>query len=87
MCNVPNIFKVNNKDTRMMSGASFANFEHILHFILLLILLTEFEQINVVWAGETVVQSINLFPVTVKNILSYGLGKFVGIYVMFINPI
>ena len=70
-----------------MSGASFANFEHILHFILLLILLTEFEQINVVWAGETVVQSINLFPVTVKNILSYGLGKFVGIYVMFINPI
>ena len=34
-----NIFKVNNKDTRTMSGASLVNFEHILHFILLSLLL------------------------------------------------
>ena len=34
-----NISKVNNKDTRIMSGASVVNFEHILHFILLLSLL------------------------------------------------
>ena len=33
------IFKVNSKDTRTTSGASSVNFEHILHFILLLILL------------------------------------------------
>ena len=34
-----NIFKVNNKDTKTMSGASLVNFEHILHFILLSLLL------------------------------------------------
>ena len=34
-----NIFKVNNNDTRTMSGASLVNFEHILHFILLSLLL------------------------------------------------
>ena len=34
-----NIFKVNNKDTRTMSGISSVNFEHISHFILQLILL------------------------------------------------
>ena len=38
--NRSNIFKVNNKDIRMTSGAFIIiNFEHILHFILLLILL------------------------------------------------
>ena len=33
------IFKINNKDTRMTSGASIVNFKPILHIILLLILL------------------------------------------------
>ena len=37
--NVSFIFNVNNKDTRM-TAASIVNFEHILHFILLLLLLT-----------------------------------------------
>ena len=32
-----NILQVNHKGNRMMPGASFVNFEHILHFILLLI--------------------------------------------------
>ena len=32
------LFTVNNKDTRTMSGVSIVNFEHISHFILLLIL-------------------------------------------------
>ena len=36
--NIPNIFKVNNKDTRAMYGASFLNFEHMSHLILLLLL-------------------------------------------------
>ena len=34
-----NIFKVNNKDTRTTSDTFIAKFEHISHFILLLILL------------------------------------------------
>ena len=34
-----NIFKVNNKDSRAISGASTVNFEHISHFILPLLLL------------------------------------------------
>ena len=34
-----NRFKVNNKDTRKMYGASIVNFEHILHVTVLLILL------------------------------------------------
>ena len=34
------VFKVNNKDTRMTSVASIVNFEHILHFILVLLVLT-----------------------------------------------
>ena len=41
-----NIFKINNKDTRMMCGASIDNFEDILHFINI----HEFEQINAGWA-------------------------------------
>ena len=54
-----NIFKVNNKDNRMTSGASTVNFKHILHFIIIVV---EFNQINVgrnnwekyivLWAGE-----------------------------------
>ena len=39
-----NIFKVNNKDNRMTSGASTVNFKHILHFIIIVV---EFNQINV----------------------------------------
>ena len=34
---VSNIFKDENKDTRMMSGASVVGFEHISNFILLLL--------------------------------------------------
>ena len=41
-----NIFKVKNKDTRTMSGASFVNFEHILHYILLLSLLNSNKQMS-----------------------------------------
>ena len=31
-----NILQVNNKDIRTMSGASFVNLKHVLHFIVLL---------------------------------------------------
>ena len=34
-----NMFTVNNKDTRTMSVTTIVNFEHISHFILLLLLL------------------------------------------------
>ena len=34
-----NIFKVNNKDARMVSGVSIVTFEHISNFILHLLLL------------------------------------------------
>ena len=37
--NVSDTFKVNNKDTRTTSGASIVNFEHVPHFILLILLL------------------------------------------------
>ena len=36
---VSNIFKVNNKNTKKISGASIVNFEHIFHVIVLIILL------------------------------------------------
>ena len=63
--NVSFIFNVNNKDTRM-TAASIVNFEHILHFILLILLLTlnkcwlclwiyifsNSEKYIVLWAGK-----------------------------------
>ena len=36
---MPNILEVNNKYTRLTTGVSIVNFEHILQFILLLLLL------------------------------------------------
>ena len=39
LSNMSNIFTVNNKDTRTTSGVSVVNFEHTLHYILLLTLL------------------------------------------------
>ena len=36
---MPNMFEVNNKYTRTTTGVSVVNFEHILQFILLLLLL------------------------------------------------
>ena len=38
MSNLFKVFKVNNKDTRMGSGASVVDYEHILQFILMLLL-------------------------------------------------
>ena len=43
-----NISKVNNKDTRTMSGA-FINLEHISHFT---VNISEFKQIHSSWAKE-----------------------------------
>ena len=63
----------------MTSGTSIFNFKHVLHFILPL----KFEQIIAGWAWETAA-SDNEF---VSNIMSYGLGKFVGLCVfVFIHP-
>ena len=45
--NKSNVFKVNNKDTRIIYVASLVNFEHILHFIILLLLLNS----NKCWLG------------------------------------
>ena len=38
MSNLFKLFKVNNKDTRMESGASVVDYEHISQFILMLLL-------------------------------------------------
>ena len=43
-----NVFKDNNKDTRIASVASNVNFEHILKFIQLFFI-ADFEQINAGW--------------------------------------
>ena len=72
-----NIFKVNSKDTRTVS----VNFEHISHFILQLI--TEFKLSPV--GPEKLVSYNKVFFRTVRNILSYGLGKFVGLHVFILN--
>ena len=46
-----NIFKVDKKNSRILSGGSIVNFEFILHFIIIIV---EFNQINAGWAWETV---------------------------------
>ena len=74
-----NIFKVNSKDTRTVS----VNFEHISHFILLLI--AEFK-LPPVGSEKLVSYTIKLIS-ELRNILSYGLGKFVGLHVfILIHP-
>ena len=47
-----NIFRVNNEDTRMTSGASFVNFEHIAIYSVIIV---EFQQIDVVWSCDILV--------------------------------
>ena len=81
--NVANIFKVNIKGTRLMSAASIINFKNILPFIILLILL--FLLLYYCWfAGWTWHSKISdnkLLPVAARNVVSYGLEKFVGLHV------
>ena len=62
------------------------NFEHISHFILLLLLLNSNKQMLL---GPKKLQflTINLFSVPVGNMFSYGLGIFVGLHVfILIHP-
>ena len=68
-----------------LSGASIVNSEHIYqHFILLLILLNSSKYMPV---GPEKLQfhTINLFSVTVKNVLSYDLRVQQLVYVMYIR--
>ena len=74
--NLSDIFKVKNKVNRMASGAFVVNFENILHFILIFCI--DFNLINVEPEKS---QTINFFSVTERNMLYYGLGKFVGLHV------
>ena len=69
-----NIFRVNNEDTRMTSGASFVNFEHIAIYSVIIV---EFQQIDVAWSCDILV-SDNKF---VRNIQSCGLEKFFRLHV------
>ena len=55
-----NIFKVNNKDIRTTSGVSIVNFEHVLHYILLSILLNS-NKYMLLGPEERQFQTINLF--------------------------
>ena len=63
---VSNRFKVNNKDTRKMSGASVVNFEHILHVTVLLILLS-LNKLMTAGPEKQQFQTITFFSITVKN--------------------
>ena len=66
----------------MASGTSIVNFQHFIsHFILPSNLLNSNEQM-LVRPEKRKFQTINLFLVTVRNILSSGLGKFVRVYVL-----
>ena len=69
------------KDTGMTPGTSIVNFEHVSHFITLSNLLNSNKQM-LVGPEKRTFQTINLFLVTVRNILFYGLGKFVRLYVL-----
>ena len=71
--------KVNNEDTRTTSVASTVNLEHISHFILRLLLLNSNK--DMLAGSENIkIQKINLFSVTVRNKLSHGRGRFVGLH-------
>ena len=61
-----------------MSVASTVNFEHISCFILT-VNIAEFKQINAGWVCKHIVSDKNFISVTVRNILSYGLEKLVGL--------
>ena len=76
--------KVNNEDTRTTSVASTVNLEHISHFILRLLLLNSNK--DMLAGSENIkIQKINLFSVTVRNKLSHGRGRFVGLHVFILT--
>ena len=71
-----NIFKVNKKNNRTSSGGSIVNFEHILHFIIIIqsnkcrLRLRNYKS-----------QTVKFISVTERNFLPYGLGEFVGLHI------
>ena len=71
---MPNIFKLNNKDIIKTTSASVVNLEHILHFILLLILLNSSKS-KLVRPEKLQFQEINLFSVNVKKNFVQWVGK------------
>ena len=70
--NVSNMFKFNNTNTRT-SFASIVNFEHISHFILLLLVLNS-NKYMLLGSENIYFQTTNLFSVTVKYIVLW-VGK------------
>ena len=71
-----NIFKVNQKDTRKIFGASIINLEHIFHFILLSLLLT-LNKLMPVGAAKLKFQTKN-FSVILGYIVFYGWENLLG---------
>ena len=69
-----NMLEVKNKYTRT-TGVSIVNFEHILQFILLLLLLNSNKY------SKTLVSDNELFSIIVRNILSYCYKKAFEIHV------
>ena len=76
MRNVSNMFKVSNIDTRTFL-ASIVNFEHISHFILLLLLLNSNKSM-LVGSENMQFQTKNLFSVTEKYIGPMGWENLLG---------
>ena len=65
----------------MASGTSIVNFQLVSHFIILSNLFNSNKQM-LVGPEKRTFQTINLFLVTVRNILFYGLRKLVRLYVL-----
>ena len=81
-----NIIKVDNKDTRTMPGASIVNYEHISHFILLLLLLNANKQM-IVGPEKLMFPTKNFFLVIKGSVLPYELGKAVRLHVFIFIPL
>ena len=80
-----NIFRVNTKGTGTTSCASIVNLEHILYFIPLL-MLPNLNKKVLVGPEKRLFRTLNLFSLTVRNLLSYELGKLVGLFIFKLNP-
>ena len=78
MSNLFKVFEVNNKDTRMASGASVVDYEHISQFILMLLLNSNKKNAGWVWETNSFRQ---FFFKTMRNKMSNGLEHFIGLQV------
>lgn len=81
------MFKLKKDDTRMTPSVFFlVNYEHISHFILLLLLLNANKQM-IVGPEKLMFPTKNFFLVIKGSVLPYELGKVVGLHVFIFIPL